>query len=241
MKAKPILLLLVLTRFMASAQITPPLQSGHFRAEIRREVQAEYLLYLPDGYNDLNEASWPMLVFLHGSGERGADLAKVTTHGPPKLVNEGKKLPFVLLSPQCPDSTDFDTETIFALIQKIANDYRVDKNRIYLTGLSMGGWGTWDLAMAHPHYFAAIAPVCGRVNRNYPMRAAEIKELPVWVFHGAADDVVPILESARMVKALKDCGNDARFTIYPLAGHDSWTDTYNNPDLYEWFLSNRKK
>jgi predicted peptidase len=105
----------------------------------------------------------------------------------------------------------------------------------------MGGWATWDLAMAYPGYFAAIAPVCGPVNRNYPARVNEIKHMPVWAFHGAMDDVVPILTAAKMIKLLQDNGSPARITIYPDANHDSWTETYNNPELYEWFLQQKVK
>ena len=171
----------------------------------------------------------------------GSDLEKVKVHGPPKLIEQGMKFPFLVLSPQCPDSTDWDTETLFALIRHIASEYSVNEKMIYVTGLSMGGWATWDLAMAHPDYFAAIAPVCGLVNRNYPSRAAEIRSLPVWAFHGAADDVVPIDGTANMIKVLKECGNDAKFTIYPLANHDSWTETYNNPDFTSGFWLKAKR
>ncbi len=232
-------LLLTFTTAMASAQLN--LQStGSFTGTVQRTVESTYLIYLPDGYDEKSETEWPLLVFLHGSGERGSDLQKVKVHGPPKLIEAGKKFPFVVLSPQCPDSTDWDTETLFALIGHIASEYSIDKSRIYLSGLSMGGWATWDLAMAHPDYFAAIAPVCGRINRNYPLRASEIKSLPVWAFHGAADDVVLINQVSKMIIALKAAGNEARFTIYPLSNHDSWTETYDNPELYDWFLKQKK-
>lgn len=201
----------------------------------------DYLLYLPENFDAEPEANWPLLVFLHGSGERGNDLEKVKVHGPPRLIAEGKSFPFIVLSPQCPDHVDWDTETLYALIKHIVSRYRVDEKRVYLTGLSMGGWATWDLAMAYPGYFAAIAPVCGHVNRNYPARVEEIKHLPVWAFHGAMDDVVPITSAARMIKLLQDNGSPARFTIYPDANHDSWTETYNNPALYEWFLQQKLK
>lgn len=232
-------LLLTFTTAMASAQLN--LQStGSFTGTVQRTVESTYLIYLPDGYDEKSETEWPLLVFLHGSGERGSDLQKVKVHGPPKLIEAGKKFPFVVLSPQCPDSTDWDTETLFALISHIASEYSIDKSRIYLSGLSMGGWATWDLAMAHPDYFAAIAPVCGRINRNYPLRASEIKSLPVWAFHGAADDVVLINQVSKMIIALKAAGNEARFTIYPLSNHDSWTETYDNSELYDWFLKQKK-
>ncbi|MFH1121311.1 MAG: prolyl oligopeptidase family serine peptidase [Bacteroidota bacterium] len=230
---------LILTVDMVSAQKDSQV-SGSFKGSVKRAVESEYLLYLPESYDNRAEIKWPLMVFLHGSGERGKDLEKVKVHGPPKLIEHGKTFPLVVLSPQCPDSTDWDTETLFALITHIASEYKIDETRIYLTGLSMGGWATWDLAMAYPEYFAAIAPVCARVGRNYPSRAADIKTLPVWVFHGAADEVVLINESAKMVKALEECGNKVRFTIYPTAGHDCWTETYNNQELYNWFLSNKK-
>jgi len=240
MKHLQLFLIFTLLSFTISAQESRQ-EEGSFGGSVIRQVSADYLVYLPDGYQETEEVKWPLLVFLHGSGERGNDLEKVKVHGPPKLIEQGRKFPFVVISPQCPESTDWDPETVFAMIKHVARIYRIDETRVYLTGLSMGGRGTWDLAMAYPDYFAAIAPVCGRVNRNYAKRAGELRNLPVWAFHGAADDVVPIADAAKMIKALKDCGNNARFTIYPLSNHDSWTETYNNPELYEWFLSNRRK
>jgi predicted peptidase len=116
--------------------------------------------------------------------------------------------------------------------------YRIDKDRVYLTGLSMGGYGTWALAAAHPEKFAAIAPICGGGN---PAEAAKLARLPIWVFHGAKDPTVPIERSKEMVEAIKAAGGDAKFTIYPEAGHDSWTETYNNPELYQWLLAQKRK
>ena len=231
--------IVILSTTMVSAQLNPQ-SSGSFSGTVQLNVESEYLLYLPDGYYDNPETQWPLLVFLHGSGERGNDLEKVKVHGPPKLIEAGKKFPFVVLSPQCPDSTDWDISTLFALISHIASRYSVDESRIWVTGLSMGGGATWDLAMAHPTYFAAIAPVCARVNRNYPSRVNDIKTLPVWLFHGAADDVVLINQAAKMVSALKAIGNEVKFTIYPLSNHDSWTETYDNPELYDWFMQQQK-
>ena len=240
---KLLLFMMLISGTLSSQELSqePKQNVGSFKGNIIKEVSSEYLLYLPDGFDASPEKKWPLLVFLHGSGERGHDLEKVKVHGPPKLIEAGKKFPFVVLSPQCPDSADWDTGTLFALVKHVVSRYKIDESMVYVTGLSMGGWATWDLAMAYPGYFAAIAPVCGRVNRNYPKRAADLKEMPIWVFHGAADNVVPILEQAQMVKALKEAGNDVLFTIYPLSGHDSWTETYDNPALYEWFLSKRRK
>jgi predicted peptidase len=116
-------------------------------------------------------------------------------------------------------------------------DYRVDPDRIYLTGLSMGGSGTWTLAGEYPEYFAAIVPICGSGD---PQDAKRLKELPIWVFHGAKDEAVPLSRSEEMVKALKEEGAEVKFTIYPEAGHDSWTETYNNPELYQWLLKHKR-
>ncbi|MCO5262969.1 MAG: prolyl oligopeptidase family serine peptidase [Lentimicrobium sp.] len=209
---------------------------GSFTGTVIRQVSLNYLLYLPESYDPDKDKTWPLLVFLHGSGERGNDIEKIKVHGPPKLIEAGQHFPFIVLSPQCPDKRDWDAETIYALVKNIAGRYMVDENRIYVTGLSMGGWATWDLAMAYPGYFAAIAPVCGRIDRNYPRRADELKSMPVWAFHGAADDVVPVTDAAKMIRLLQDAGGNARITIYPGANHDSWTETYNNPELYEGLL-----
>lgn len=214
---------------------------GSFKGTVIRNVAMDYLLYLPDDFESKSEKQWPMLVFLHGSGERGNDLEKVKVHGPPKLIAQGKTMPFVVVSPQCPSNSDWDTETLYALIKQVASRYQVDEKRIYLTGLSMGGAATWDLAMAYPNYFAAIAPVCGPVNRNYPAKITELKDLPIMAFHGAMDDVVPIAGAANLIKQLQDLGNPAKLVIYPDANHDSWTATYENPELYKWFLKQERK
>lgn len=215
--------------------------SGNFSGTVIKQVGSDYLLYLPDEYSPESREMWPLLVFLHGSGERGNNLELLKVHGPPKLIEQGQDFPFIVLTPQCPDKQNFDTETLFSLIEHIVKEYHVDKDRIVVTGISMGGGATWDLAFYHPEYFAAIAPVCGVVDRNYPSRVKEIIDLPTWVFHGANDFIVPIVQSAGMVSALQELGSKVKFTIYPTAGHDSWTETYNNPELYEWFLKQRRK
>lgn len=201
-----------------------------------RTVRAKYLLYLPERHA-ASRKRWPLILFLHGAGERGDDLRKVEVHGPPKLVAGGKKFPFVVVSPQCPDndwwSSALQIDVLNALLDDVVSRYRVDQERIYITGLSMGGFGTWGLAAAHPGRFAAIAPICGGGN---PADAARIARLPAWVFHGAKDDVVPLKKAEEMVAALETAGGNVKFTVYPDAGHDSWTATYDNPDLYDWFL-----
>ncbi|HIG28159.1 MAG TPA: phospholipase [Verrucomicrobiales bacterium] len=203
--------------------------------EIRKQI--EYLLYLPDNYEA--EEKWPLIVFLHGAGERGDDIEKVKVHGPPKLVESGKKFPFIILSPQCPTGRRWSTDTLLDLLDDISSRYKVDAERVYLTGLSMGGYGTWDLASRDAYRFAAIAPICGGGN---PSRARRMAHLPIWVFHGGKDGVVPISQSESMVDAIKAAGGTKiDFTIYPDARHDSWTEAYNNPKLYDWFLQHKKQ
>ena len=124
------------------------------------------------------------------------------------------------------------------LIEDLEKNYRVDPHRIYVTGLSMGGYGTWDLATKYPGKFAAIAPICG--GGKAWLAARKLNHLPIWVFHGAKDQAVPFAESQEMVDALRNQGNTAvKFTVYPEAGHDSWTESYDNQDLYTWLLSTK--
>ncbi|RLI02892.1 phospholipase [Candidatus Bathyarchaeota archaeon] len=197
--------------------------------------ETKYLLYLPDGYSD--EEKYPLLVFLHGAGERGDDLELVKIHGPPKLIEAGHDFPFIIVSPQVPLDEWWSPDTVVWLTKEIMDNYSVDTERVYLTGLSMGGFGTWRTATKYPEMYAAIAPICGGGD---PSKAHLIKDVPVWVFHGAKDDVVPIKRSEEMYDALKEYGN-IEFTVYPEANHDSWTKTYENPKLYEWLLSHKRK
>lgn len=125
-----------------------------------------------------------------------------------------------------------------ALIDHISTVYRVDAQKIYVTGLSMGGYGTWELAKKYPDRFAAAAPICGGGSIKGIER---LKDVPVWAFHGEKDDVVPLDEGEKMVQALQDVGGNVKLTVYPDAAHDSWTDTYRNPDLYTWLLQQEKK
>jgi predicted peptidase len=210
-----------------------------FKKTIRKTVQCGYLLYLPQDYGKDNSARWPLVIFLHGSGQRGDDVNKVKVHGPPQLVAEGKQFPFILLSPQCPENAWWTEETdmLSALIDKIETKYRVDRSRIYLTGMSMGGYGTWALATMEPNRFAAIAPLCGAGN---VFTAWKLKDVPMWVFHGDQDHAVPLMRSQEMVDAVKAAGGYPKFTIYPGVDHDCWTVTYNDPEFWKWLLDQRK-
>ena len=220
-------------------------QSKSFKGKVTHTVSGSYLLHLPQDYKARGKEKWPLILFLHGAGERGTNLAKVAVHGPPRIVEAERSFPFIVISPQCPNNQTWSNDTLIALLDEVVKKYKVDTSRIYLTGLSMGGYGTWSLGLAHPDRFAAIAPICGggsNIGILLPdgKKAKALKSLPVWAFHGAKDEVVRLEESERMVSALRRFGNDAKLTVYPEAGHDSWTETYKNPELYDWFLKHRR-
>lgn len=222
---------------MGNQSALPPGQHPQvFEKTITKTVSCQYLLFLPDGYRE-EQRRWPMIVFLHGAGERGNDLKKVKIHGPPKIVENQRDFPFIVVSPQCHADEWWSNDVLIALLDEVTAKYAVDNGRVYLTGLSMGGFGTWNLACAYPDRFAAIAPICGGGN---PGEACNLKKVPVWAFHGARDKVVSLKESKKMVNAVKSCGGDARLTVYPNSSHDCWTETYENNELYEWFLEHRK-
>jgi predicted esterase len=200
--------------------------------------KSHYLLYLPDGYSSDTLRKWPLLMFLHGSGESGDDLAKLKVYGPPQLIEKGKKLPFIVVSPQAEDAeTGFQAERLKELLEDLKKRYRVDEDRVYLTGLSMGGFATWELAEKHPEEFAAIAPLCSGGDTS---KAWQLRHMSVWCFHGAKDDAVPLAASQQMVDAIRKYNPSVRFTIYPNANHNCWDVTYNNDSLYNWFLSQHR-
>jgi len=199
-------------------------------------IEQEYLKYLPKDYDENPEKKWPLLIFLHGSGERGTDINKIKVHGPPMLVEQGKEFPFIVISPQA--KTGWNDDALYQLIRDfIAKNERVDTERVYLTGLSMGGYGTWSLAQEHPEMFAAIVPICGGGD---PKDIWKLRHTPIWCFHGKLDGVVPITASETMVNALKPINPNVKFTVYPETYHDSWIQAYNDPKLYEWLLKQKK-
>jgi len=198
-------------------------------------VKLNYLLYLPKDYAE--KPAWPLMLFLHGAGERGDNLEMVKMHGPPKLIAAGKQFPFIVVSPQCPKGLWWNPFELATLLDEICEKYKVDQDRIYGTGLSMGGFGTWSLAAYQPKRFAAIMPICGG---GEPIVAKLFRTVPAWVFHGAKDSVVPVERAEQMVDALRKAGDTVKFTKYPEAGHDSWTATYANPEVYKWLLEHKR-
>ncbi|HEY2253193.1 MAG TPA: alpha/beta hydrolase-fold protein [Planctomycetaceae bacterium] len=219
---------------LATADDKPGAQQSA-RLEAQVKVEMRYLLYLPKDY--ASQESWPVLLFLHGSGERGDDLELVKVHGPPKLIAAGKDFPFIVVSPQCPKDQWWEPIELIALLDDVGRKFKVDADRVYVTGLSMGGFGTWRLAAYAPTRFAAIAPICGGGESYW---AKQFAALPTWAFHGALDEGVPLARSAEMVVALKKAGGKPKLTVYPEASHDSWTETYDNPELYSWLLAQKR-
>lgn len=233
-----LLLLLLQLSNQAESLVVAADQPGtqqNARLDVDVKVRMGYLLALPKDY--AKQDKWPLLLFLHGSGERGDNLDLVKVHGPPKLIAAGKDLPFIVVSPQCPKDRWWQPMELMALIDEVSRTHKVDQDRICVTGLSMGGFGTWNLAAYAPKRFAAIAPICGGGEAYWTRSFAH---LPVWVFHGGKDFGVPLERSEQMVEALKKNGGHVRFTVYPEAGHDSWTATYDNPEFYEWLLAQKR-
>jgi predicted peptidase len=231
---------------VASSAAPPAQMAKQFQFTRTEQFKVNYLLFLPKAYDAKAEKRWPLILFLHGAGERGTNVWKVATHGPPKNVTGHPDFPFIVVSPQCPENQTWSKDALLALLDDITGKYAVDTNRIYLTGLSMGGYGTWDLGLAHPEKFAAIVPICGggqviSVLLSSRAKGQALKTLGVWAFHGGKDPVVPLEESQRMVDALKKAGvQDVKITVYPEAQHDSWTETYKNPELYDWLLKHER-
>ncbi len=199
-----------------------------------------YLMYLPKGYVE-TEARFPLVLFLHGRGESYGPLSLVAKWGPPLMASEGQDLPYILVSPQCPADDSWAKPTqqkrLIELLDHITSSYRVDAKRVYLTGLSMGGYGSWRLAADQPDRFAAVVPVCGGGS---PDDAGVLKSIPIWVFHGDQDNAVPFQKSVEMVDAIKAAGGTKiRFTSLEHIGHNCWSATYATPELYDWMLKQK--
>lgn len=197
-----------------------------------------YLLDLPEGYEADPNKKWPLLLFLHGSGERGNDLSLLRRHGPPKLVAQGQKLPFIVLSPQAPVNYLLGAQLI-DLIDEVSAKTRVDPDRVIMTGLSSGGNSTWYTALEYPERFAAIVPIAASGN---PAGAPRLKNLPVWYFVGDKDTNISPGGPQQMVSAMQSAGIPFKFTEYPGAGHgETWEKAYSDPALYEWMLAQKRR
>lgn len=195
-----------------------------------------YLLYLPKDYQADSEQKFGLMLFLHGRGESNGPLSLVAKWGPPRHAARGDELPWIIVSPQCPKDDQWSSETqqtrVTELLDAIIENYNIDQGRIFLTGLSMGGYGTWTLAANQPSRFAAVAPICGGGN---PEHAEQLKDVPIWVFHGDQDKPVPFEKSEVMVEAIRKAGGTKiRFTTMENVGHNCWSAAYATPELYQW-------
>jgi predicted peptidase len=250
---------------------THPVQTGqHAHAFEQDDLRINYLLFLPEDYGRNRSKRWPLILFLHGSGERSStveELERLKAHGLPRLIAEQPDLNalttrFIVLSPQCPGwywRSQFDA--LDALLDDIQATYAVDPKRIYMTGLSMGGFGAWQYALKHPRRFAALVPIAGgygyhvetvyigggqseidlTIDTSPPENMCDLKNVPAWVFHGEKDTGIPHEQTADvLVDALQVCGGKVRYTLYPDTGHDAWTETYSDPALYSWLLAQQR-
>ena len=201
---------------------------------------------------------YPLVVFLHGSGERGDDNEKQLLLGVPEFLKpeNRKDYPCFLIAPQCPEGkkwveVDWGAESsvqpkepsepmalLLGLIEQLPKDYPIDPKRIYVTGLSMGGFGTWDVIARRPDLFAAAAPICGGGDEN---TAPKIAKIPIWAFHGSKDSTVRVSRTLYMIEALKKAGGDPGYTIYPGEGHASWIPAYRDPQLMNWLFAQKKE
>ena len=195
----------------------------------------KYYLYYPPEYELDPEKKFPILLFLHGGGEVEEDLAPNERIPPPSLILRGKKFPFLILAPQNSFAKGWwNTRAVKQLLDSVVSNNRVDKHRIYLSGISRGGGAAWEMAVQYPETFAAMAVVCGMTPLPY---ASWInKSMSIWVFHGEDDEVISVEESDSMVKKLKGLGYDIKFTKYENVGHDAWTKAYATKELYDWFI-----
>ena len=203
--------------------------------------EAKYIVFVPRAYT--GEKEFPVILFLHGAGETGSDGVKQAAVGLGKAIRDKKEdFPFIVVFPQSQKRTwragSDDADRALAILEQVHKDYKTDRKRVYLTGLSMGGFGTWSLAAAHPDRWAAIAPICGGGDTK---TAAKIKDLPIWNFHGDADKAVNVKLSRAMIDAIKKAGGNPRYDEYPGVGHNSWDRAYGTAELYTWFLKHSIK
>ena len=235
----PLLAPLAASSLMTSCAHDPAPAEGQHPLTIALPGREEVLrlwLYLPPGYA-ASRQPWPLVVFLHGSGERGDELARVKVHGPPRHVDRGNAYPFVLASPQLAEGRRWEPTTLHALVLDLQARLRVDPERICATGLSLGGHGVWVWAAAYPRDLAAIVPVCGFGRPGDVCRA---RQVPVRAYHGEVDPVVPLARQQACVDALRACGGTVDFIVYPGVGHAAWDPAYEDPALVPWLMQQRR-
>ncbi|SMD15784.1 alpha/beta hydrolase-fold protein [Sporomusa malonica] len=196
----------------------------------------QYMLIFPAGYAQTTN-HWPMILFLHGSSLRGQNIDLVKEYGPTWVAERRTDFPFIVLAPQCPEDETWlnKSDVLAALLDDVFTKYRIDEDRVYLTGTSMGGNGTWNLACQHPEYFAAIAPLAS--NPTVPNSwNKQLISMPIWAFHGEKDTICPMKNDEEMINALLAQGSRPKFTVLQDQGHNI-AGVYKNQELYDWFLT----
>ena len=209
--------------------------AGKVKTEVVKKKSIQYALHIPENSKDKK----PLIVFLHGAGERGTDIEKVKVHGPFKYLKTNV-LDAYILAPQCAENEYWDTDSLYELVLKIQKEHNIDDSLIYLTGLSMGAWGAWNLATAHPEKFTALVTIAGAVDRVVLLENKKLASMPIKIFHGLLDDVVDMNYSVMMYKRLKASNGNVTLTIFDDANHDSWSRVYDNKEIYEWMFKQTK-
>lgn len=221
------------------------ISKNSFTMKKTHSLELSYLTYLPQNYKEDSSEKYPLLLFLHGMGQIGANLDDLYDTGLPNLFREGKEIPFITIMPQCPPGSFWteETDSIKALVDHIVASLPIDESRIYITGLSMGGFGTYDMLIRYPEIFAAGIPICGGLGSLYAkVNLHNLKDIPLWIFHGDNDSVVSVNESLNIIHALQlKNSENLNYTIYPGVDHDSWTRTYKNDAIYNFLLRHQKK
>ncbi len=209
--------------------------SATFDTAVVKSVHLRYVIDLPPGYS-ATQGAWPLVLFLHGAGERGNDLAAVRSQGLLKIAPSARSS-FILVAPQTPLGELWSADALGALLDHLEGTLRIDRSREYLTGLSMGAFGAWELAMAMPERFAAVLGISGGAN---PVGICGLRRVPVWIVHGSDDDVIPVSWSKTLAQRLQACHGNVRLTIYPGVGHDAWSRTYADTSVMNWLLAQRR-
>ena len=207
-----------------------------------------FMLFVPELYGEDPKQLWPLILFLHGAGTRGENLNQVLYEALPQRLTFQPDFPFLVVSPQILDQDGYWTsesivQSLFTLLDEVQADFAVDPEHIYLTGVSLGGGGVWGIGLHYPGRFAALVPVMGfyGIPFEVPPNICDLKDTPIWAFHGDQDPIVPLSAETGLVDAVQACGGDARITIYPGEHHDISGKVYSDPELYKWMLEQSTK
>ncbi|UKS27352.1 prolyl oligopeptidase family serine peptidase [Paenibacillus sp. HWE-109] len=219
-----------------------PVNNYAFHQITTQNISVNYQLFLPHDYESKKDNNYPLILFLHGIKKRGEDIGVLDGYGLTWIAESKQDFPFIVVTPQCPSDSNWILEyhSVIALVDEIITNYRVDSDRIYITGFSMGGNGAWDFALRSPELFSAVVPISGWFN---PDKAMLLKDVPIWAFHCVADDIVPVSGTEDMVKALTSIGGNVRVTYYSGLKHNHKVmyETYNKAELYTWLLNHKRK